>query len=135
MRTITTQELKIAAAKAYLAGKLTAQAKRWQDRVCNYRGAGDSCCAIGAGLTPDEHNSIQALGLNGRPITALFVKGVCEFEDYDFAGQLQNAHDRWACATFANSDGKESHKTRSAREVFEMIVGNDILANVVVGYL
>lgn len=131
MRTISTYELRIAAAKAYAARRLTAQASNWLHRLCRYSGLNDTCCAIGAVLTPNERLIVQARGINSGPLQRLIDAHIVQFEDYDFARQLQRAHDRWASSGLKSQTGPESDETRTERETFEEMVGLDVLRHAI----
>lgn len=88
MRTITTEELKKNALEYYRMGKLTAQ----NSGKCVLRDRDGCRCAIGASLTEEE----ILVGQNGDTSTfSLTRRKLVDFEDREFAGNLQSKHDMW----------------------------------------
>lgn len=118
MRTITNEELIVAAKAAYDAGTLVAcLAERglYKYSQCYYRRRIEDTeivgiCAIGAALNDDEHRLIREKDINGNSISYLLSSDICRFEDEQFARTLQQRHDLWVGAIESKSQTLDTIK-------------------------
>lgn len=91
--TVSIQDLKIAAFKVMRQGRGSLSPR---SKHCRYRGAQDTCCAIGF-LIPDRayHKGLEGKGAWTRAVAAA-IGGYENDGVGHFAGQLQRAHDEAA---------------------------------------
>jgi len=96
MQTITLEQVKEAARKAYEAGTLTAQLSP-DNAYCKYH-IGNARCAVGACLTDETLKEIDKRGINAQHVGMVIAKGVVAVENPDEVQEIvsiQVAHDNW----------------------------------------
>lgn len=125
MQTLTFEQVKIAALIAYIDNRLLAQNVPYPGAGTATYGykLGNFVCAIGAALSPDSLDAMQAQGWNSSGlVNVLSNAGIIELAPGD-AGKciaLQNAHDMWLTAV---SNGEDSTAIESMKQSFVSLLG------------
>lgn len=123
VQVLTLEAVKTAARAAFHARKLTAQAKRREDRRCEYS-IGDCKCAIGAALTAETLAVLFKRNLNARTsVDSLRYKDVIDvpLSDREALAHIQKAHDDWASMALARF--RTERQVRRKREAFKKLIG------------
>lgn len=110
---LTVESVKLAAARAYAAGALTAQHPDSRKRECVYTMTGGKYhCAIGAGLTPKTLKTISRRKLTGENVSYLIELGLIKCPDLltqSWISNIQSLHDAWATQSKNGLSCKDSH--------------------------
>lgn len=119
MRTLTNEELITNVRKAFAEGRLTAQVG---GAGCVYRMEVDDKsygCAIGVSLNDEEIAKIQSTYINTCGITTLQENHVVNFENAEFARELQRKHDNWVRYPMSPDD-----ETYNKKKIFEEFINS-----------
>lgn len=126
---LTLKNVKAKARKAYEERRLTAQAKKRDDRVCRYR-IGNFCCAVGAALSLKTLSALERSSLSSASTMRANEMSVDYIIEREFVAadpaekkaieEIQKAHDAWAKAT--RHYGLRDALSREARNHFLALI-------------
>jgi len=118
---ITIAEVRLAAKKAYDAGNLLAQHPEMTEYF--YR-RDNTCCAVGACLTPETGRYVDFLGLNCEVVQSFDSDTDNAFTmsegDRPHIMAIQGAHDVWAKAARGAAVGYSAHQLK--RKFLDLLI-------------
>lgn len=123
MQTLTYNQVRAAARKAYEACRLTAQHPVAAHRQCVYDTGDGYHCAVGAAFDAETLAAIRDKGIDHDLQASLLNGVVVDFPSHDIVqiAELQRAHDDWAMC--ARSYGVLHQRTRSSERKFARMIG------------